>query len=400
MGFKALASRNQRKRSYGSLSRNQGPAENTLIAKRRAKEDLQMSSSTLGKAWSLVEGAISLETEHIKMIAQDDIISLAERLLIAQTDYSRQNIPVHVDIAYHHTSCKNLKTIITNGLLSRSERKRHLPDVFPQKQGIKHGDGIYCSACPSAYANGFYGDTTILLVRLKGKVCIKSRGESPFNTFAVPHRQICVLQRCNQSIPLFQFPLKLLKNNADFLSKLSEFHEKVQRLLDKIFNRGIHTPVNNDWARPSLKQVGSRQRRHNANGFTRQVRTNSLRFQPSVHNTTLFYNAPDSLEAIDKFILNRPPLTSTLLAENCQVCLKPLINGGKVVQIKRCGHVYHKACLQKTMEHNPSCPTCHVSISNGTMPSGSMIVHHCLDPCAGFEGSNTIVISYSFPSSV
>lgn len=143
----------------------------TSIKKRRELEEFRMESSIPGKAWGLVEGALSLQTEDIKtkgieIIAQDDIIFLAERFLRAQQDFNERKIPCHVDIAYHHTRSENLQTIQTKGLLSRSEREEQ--NIYSNYNGSVYGDGIYCSTDPNRYAQVRYGDTTILLARKSG----------------------------------------------------------------------------------------------------------------------------------------------------------------------------------------------------------------------------------------
>jgi len=244
-------------KSVSSLDRKSGQlslecrnaTEQERVAKRKKQEAFWMAASTPGKAWNLVEAAISLQTTDIKTIAQDDIIFLAERLLVTQMDFNNRKIPSHVDIAYHHTSSENLRTIQTDGLLSRFEcSQRHI--TSSRQHGSAYGDGIYCSAHPTKHARSSYGDTTILLARMKG--IEHDHGlfgsidyPNVFNTLHVPSKGICVLQSCSQCIPIFQFPSNLLKesNNVDFLPKLSEFHKKVQLVLDKIFNKRLPPPV-------------------------------------------------------------------------------------------------------------------------------------------------------------
>ena len=214
-----------------------------------------------GKAWLLAEGAASLQNDDIKIIAQDDMMFLTERLLMAREEFKRKNIPIDVDIAYHHTRSENLATIRTNGLLSLKEREQQ--GIFSKYNGSAFGDGIYCALDPSKYANTRYGDTTILLARMKGietdmqmkfrrgwrknsylRVWEHRRSAVDCNTLNVGTR-FCVLQSSSQCVPLFQFPSKLLAENlrdgvlSDFLDRLADFQKSVQALLDKIFDQHV-----------------------------------------------------------------------------------------------------------------------------------------------------------------
>jgi hypothetical protein len=207
------------------------------------------------KARNLVDGAIPLQTEDINIIAQDDIIRLAKRFLDAQMDFSERNIPIHVDIAYHHTRGENLKTIQSNGLLSHSERK--IQNIVSKHNGSVYGDGIYCSSDPMRHAFKHYGDTTILLARMKGveeynRFRFPNKDYKGYNTLNVSRAEFCVLQNGNQCIPLFRFPSHLLRTryawyHLNFLENLFELQEKVQLLLDKIFNDNVPTKVDNAW---------------------------------------------------------------------------------------------------------------------------------------------------------
>ena len=245
--------------------------KNESIKRRKEEEELEMKSSVLGKSWDLVEKAIALETEDFKTIARDDILYLAKRLLEAQADFKEKKIPCHVDIAYHHTQSANLETIRTNGLLSRNERDQR--NVYSTTyNGSAYGDGIYCSTNPWKYACSRYGDTTILLARMKGFEknvgsyrSLSGSNENDFNTLNVLFQDFCVLQGCKQCIPLFRFEAKFLrKHGVDdlhdaeyFLQKLASFQRIVQNLLDQIFNDNIHTEVDTAWADNSWTTLGN-----------------------------------------------------------------------------------------------------------------------------------------------
>lgn len=236
------------------LDRKRKSTDDEAILMRRKEEEKRMKSSTTGKAWDLVKGLIKLseQLEEVEMIDHNDVIYLAERLLRAQRDFKERNYPSRVDIAYHHTESWNLETIKTNGLLSRGEREQR--KIHSNFNGSAFGDGIYCSGDPVAYAKRRFGDTTILLARMKG---IESSGRrsisDEFNTSMYPN--FCVLKCCNQCIPLFKFKSKLLgrqrspvqPNVLAFCEKLAVFQQSVQELLDSIINETVNDPANVAW---------------------------------------------------------------------------------------------------------------------------------------------------------
>jgi hypothetical protein len=228
------------------------------IKLRKDLEEFRMKSSTVGKAWDLVEGAQALQTADFKAIARDDIIFLAERFLDAQKDFKHRNVPYLVDIAYHHTRSENLQTIRTDGLLTHSERQSR--NIHSHYNGSVYGDGIYASLDPTKHANQRYGDTTILLARMRGKESPDRYSTDEKNTLIVPSSNFFVLQCSNQCIPLFQFEAKRLvghcrfnrsRDTEEFLRKLADFQKQVQTLLDKIFNENIPSEVGVSWSTPT-----------------------------------------------------------------------------------------------------------------------------------------------------
>ena len=472
------------------------------VKKMREEEELQFKSSMYGKAWDLVAECITLSSqmEHIDTIAKDDMVYLAERLLMAQEDFQNRKIPSKVDIAYHHTQSSNLETIRTNGLLSRREREER--NINSNFNGSARGEGIYCSEDPAKFANQRYGDTTILLARMKG---VESRAWRSNKCDTSLHHHFCVVKSCSQCVPLFKFPSILLGphvrgDNSDakdgtvnFREKLGCFHQLVQSLLDKIFNDNVATTVNVPWAlrsevrgarrknfnshspfppatavtnsRPpsppvitvtkclTMKEIEScssvRQLenaiRYNkspaivfaatkrlmtinpstyarfqkqinmSNLITHQTQTNTKQQIPPSHQNqmlqsnpfavipdTIRYDAPNSLTITDENDLCRPCLTYNNLAAHCPTCKIPLFRNGKVVQIAKCGHIFHRTCLKNSMEKQPYCPICSVPVSNnnwrGTMPSGTMTISQDSSHCDGFDGFQTVVICYSIPS--
>jgi len=487
------------------------------VKKVREEEELEFKSSMYGKAWDLVAECITLSSqmEHIDTISQDDMVYLAERLLMAQEDFQNRKMPSKVDIAYHHTQSSNLETIRTNGLLSRREREER--NIYSKFNGSACGEGIYCSEDPVRFANQRYGDTTILLARMKG---VESRDwrSNKFDTSL--HHHFCVVKSCSQCVPLFKFPSILLgrhvrggdfdakDDTVNFREKLGCFHQLVQSLLDKIFNDNVATTVNVPWALRS-KERGARgmnfnrrspfppvitvtkcltvkdppvitvtkcltvkdiescssvrelenaicdnksqaivqaatkrlktinptayarfqKQSHMSNLITRQTQMNTqqqiqmnpgqslltLLLKPPSHQNqmvqsnplsiipdTIRYKAPNSLAKTDEDDFCKPCLTYNKLAAHCPTCNIPLIRNGKVVQIAKCGHVFHSICLKNSIEKQPYCPICSVPVSNnnwrGTMPSGTMTISQDRSHCDGFLGWQTVVICYTIPS--
>jgi len=455
---------------------------NALMKKRREIEELGMKSSIHGKAWDLVVESMALSShiEHIDTIAQDDMVYLAERLLMAQEDFKSRGVPSKVDIAYHHTETINLETIKTNGLLSRNEREER--NIHSKFNGSACGEGIYCSEDPVRFANQRYGDTTILLARMKGN---ESRARNTNTCDTSLHHGFCVVKRCNQCVPLFKFPSKFLgtyqhrqranldveETTVNFRERLGDFQKLVQILLDKIFNDHVPTVVNVPWAHRlnalankskfatkskvqsppafatfaparaltvkdmeksnSIGELEKAIRYNKSQAIVQAAKKRLMTINPGAYSRlqsqmtqtqnriqpkpfvqsrpsyqgrrkTITYFAPDSLAKTDAIDFCRPYLTHKHLSAQCPMCKIPLMRNGKVVQIAKCGHIFHRNCLEKHMEKNSCCPDCSVPVSNthwrGTMPSGTMVISQIPSHCAGFDGHNTVMITYMIPN--
>ena len=131
--------------------------------------------------------------------------------------------------------------------------------------------------------------------------------------------------------------------------------------------------------------------------------------QPSISSSTpmtdiVTYVAPDSLAGLEPGDFCKPLLTHDALVAGCTICNESLWKKGKgkVVRIAKCGHLFHRTCIEKSMQQQPYCPICSVPISSktwrGKMPSGSMKISHLASSCAGHEGHGTIAIHYQIPS--
>mmetsp|Transcript_22663 Transcript_22663/g.29129 ORF Transcript_22663/g.29129 Transcript_22663/m.29129 type:complete len:198 (+) Transcript_22663:1-594(+) len=86
------------------------------------------------------------------------------------------------------------------------------------------------------------------------------------------------------------------------------------------------------------------------------------------------------------------------MEEDCVICQDVFHKRRKCAKLK-CGHIFHKKCIQRAFQSKPQCPVCRKSIGApvGKCPSGTMTTTTSSMRCSGFrEGS--IVITYSIPA--
>ena len=94
--------------------------------------------------------------------------------------------------------------------------------------------------------------------------------------------------------------------------------------------------------------------------------------------------------------------------EECACCLDLLFGdgAGPVIQLNKCGHVFHKACMEKAISfQGKQCPKCRTSLAQpqGKCPSGTMTVSIMSDgrQCPGFPDSTGVIrIQYLIPSGI
>jgi len=85
---------------------------------------------------------------------------------------------------------------------------------------------------------------------------------------------------------------------------------------------------------------------------------------------------------------------------DCSICLDPL-NKGSVIQIQKCGHTFHKKCLEDCLDSQPLCPICREPVGlQGMSPSGTMAVNFINQTCPGFACTSTIQINYFIPPGI
>jgi len=115
----------------------------------------------------------------------------------------------------------------------------------------------------------------------------------------------------------------------------------------------------------------------------------------------LTYDCPKSktidVKALTKYSVLTEPKEE--LKNDCDICMCKLFNDDDTpVKLEHCiGHGFHLKCLEKAFEFSQKCPVCsYTYLLRGPQPSGTMQVEIQHYMCAGYSGSNTIVIQYYF----
>lgn len=212
-------------------------------------------------AWILVERMITLHLQllqdlphlhDLSLLASDDLVALAERLLWCCHTFRQADKPATITLGYHYTDESNIQSIREQNLLSLSERR--LNHVGPLFGGTLFGDGIYFANNPVAFNH--FGDTGMLVAIVKGDVSwysdsadtdtvIGNRMRNPY----AQEQQLefwdeTVVKATNQCLPLLVFSKP--ENPEDgfcFLNQLWVAHCQLQACLDELFNSGTPTEL-------------------------------------------------------------------------------------------------------------------------------------------------------------
>ena len=91
---------------------------------------------------------------------------------------------------------------------------------------------------------------------------------------------------------------------------------------------------------------------------------------------------------------------TTEIMEDCAICLD-VLSTHEAVKLKKCGHNFHKHCIQHAVSLRNECPICRYVVGEpqGRMPSGKMTITTSTDECQGYA-CGTIIIKYRIPSGV
>ena len=374
--------------------------------------DLEMQSSITGKAWNFVERIYQIHKSHSKSrsygaepVSADDMVFLAEHLFQTQQQFREQGLPSAVDLAFHYTSKENMSRIRTDGLLSKAERESmNIRSAF---NGEVYGQGIYTGSDPLSFSS--YGSVGLIIARLKGLEMdpVKSRRRYEKGNTSITKGPLVVLEKSSQCLAIMQFP----RNNGDAVMRV--YREDLQKAIDSFFNDQDCIQVSfTQSAAVCLSEEtesGDVDARDSAKGSTRMntgaqrpvqmsasaARASKEAVRVQAIDELLEYAAPDFLPTPTLFSSWEHSSRET---KSCSICSQPLTKRDEEsVKLKKCGHVYHRQCIEMALQKSVRCPHCLIVLTEakGTMPSGTMYIRkHASMVCSGFP-PGTIIIRYT-----
>lgn len=232
------------------------------------KEEAAMMDTLEGKAWKFVEALrqtheriqsgnlqqqpqqhaaaaavaanATAAADQTSLLAIDDLVNLAMRMLEKKEDFQKGRRSTYIDLGFHYTSSTNLDSIRTEGLLNRKERDSRKVKAHTFN-GSSLGEGIY--TCDDAAGSSGYGDTGLMVARLKGKT--GSHGQAQINSVVAGN--VTVLRECSQCLAILTFPtawsagigttvLPAPPSPATIPSKvLSIYQKEFQMIIDQFF---------------------------------------------------------------------------------------------------------------------------------------------------------------------
>ena len=121
---------------------------------RLAKEDEEMLSATLGRAYKFAEGVNNACQRLLRLhgdvgigpVATDDMVNMAESLLMCRETFESTKKDVYVDLGFHFTNTAAMEHIQRDGLMTMSDRESNPKlnsNEARQKHGGAFGDGVY-----------------------------------------------------------------------------------------------------------------------------------------------------------------------------------------------------------------------------------------------------------------
>ena len=350
------------------------------------------------------------------------LVNRIQCLLRLQMAFRQAGKPVEVDIGYHYTSGASLASIKRYGLLTRAGRYQ-LQLRTCTNNGSQYGDGVYTADDAFSY-NCFAPDEHghgILVLRLKGvqelrfstnefkeKRGEEEEGEKPDTIRARMRRDqdAVVLRRSDQCVALVQFPKHMVDtSNDDWIGNaiLHHYHQRLQLIVDDIFNNGSRTHVPrrlaSDRYQPLLVYVHRKIQR-----YFQQYWSATTMESLTEAMSQLTYHAPHSLQ--NAFVgaswVGTQPLDDWSPGQICSICWNtpqcydPDPAAAGIVALTRCNHEFHQSCLNQALLFSTRCPMCRRPIveSQGTMPSGVMAAFRSrTTTCNGYK-PGTIIIYY------
>ena len=367
------------------------------------EHERKMVASHTGRAWKFVEKVFRLHRTKnyltgVDPVAVDDMVFLAENMLRAQNEFRMKGLPWKVDIGYHYTKEENMARIKTDGLLSRAER--HENQIKSSFNGEAYGPGIYTGNDCESFCS--YGKVGLIVARLKGLELDPKKSKKGYDlgNTSISSGALVVLQKAYQCLALIQFP----RNKRH--EAVQEYTSGLQSLLQEFFNNESPIPVPLS-AGPLSHQVTGTEEFSTKQPPLSQIRPkcvhsyhNSLRSEPS---NLYQYEPPTELYEAE--------LPSSLYetcsvphSSGCSICLCDFNPPHEtIVKLYKCGHEFHRDCIDKSLAESRQCPLCNVRLAKlqGTMPSGEMATQRDRQvSCAGYESVGTIIVSYSIPRGI
>ena len=402
--------------------------EEKKAAAARALHQSAMLGTATGKAWTFVEGILSVHSrlsaelqwnaspEFIKPVAVDDIVALTERLLVKQEEFRNQGKPCHIDLGFHYTREDNLESIQTGGLMTKQERDAQ--SVKAQHNGSAYGDGIYSANGPSDTWNQRYGNIGLIVARLQGQTgeCTATHSQSrkkaiSFDTGVVS--SWAVLRSSSQCVALMRFngsELRFDGPSCPSTTILKPFYKELQRLINRLLNIGTGSipeepQFTQGWSKPCASSVSGSIAVPGVVGAASFIsNSGSIPASNSRSNSaalkSVLFQASENLTAVQQ-IYSLPFQSYASIVNNahsrCLICGSQ--TGAAVIRLNACGHDVHDMCLRSRLggTGSPRCPICTKSLTQtpfGKMPSGMMNVASILDRTR--RGHFLLGISYVF----
>lgn len=388
------------------------PLDPTKIEERKQAEERAMQESVDGRAWLFVKQVVDMHAElaestsinGLSTVAVDDMVFLCKAFLECATDFQRRGIPSRVSLVYHYTKSERMSLIREHGLMTLGDRVQKGTGSTGR---AAFGDGVYAASNPTAFRH--FGDTGMIVAVILGnkeRVPYDKSGASPNYTATAANTLIgnkriasidgeisiqdkfadeLVLQESRQCLPLIQFDSNLTRSDEG-REAVWKYHQELQKICDKALNGGVRTVLKRTLLPAST-------------------------VAPKAPTTIGIYIAPKVLPTCgpaDAF--EKVPWKCRSSENFCAICRDSLCrdplrwNSKPVVRLKVCGHQYHKACIEESLQRFPKCPTCRAVVRKpqGHSPSGAMSVSMSAVLCKGFEQSSnkSIVITYTIPSGI
>jgi deltex-like protein len=229
--------------------------------------------------------------------------------------------------------------------------------------------------------------------------------------------EVCVLGSSSQCVALVQFGspmIELFDDNSAANCMVYAYHCELQTMIDDCFNGGTKTMVpkivpsqvtRRVVAVPTAAPTVANGANTTTTSTTSTTSTTGTAVQPL--QEVMHYTAPVSLSTFgglsNKDHLQEVDDTSAVPDADCPICFRNLRIDGPVACPIKCGHTFHRSCIESSLGHSSKCPLCRQNITGelqGTMPTGTMVIKTNEGyTCSGYE-SGTLVINYSFDSGI